>query len=144
MTVIGPAPKEATKETYLIPMVILFCKWSQILANGAKLPVMSSVIHVPSANRCLISADICDDLTPDLALGASLPGGRTKREHKTEAQQGRLQMLETHDFGVAKSEWPCENVTGKNDFQRFGHCAESIPLTMARILKWVFFIPSFV
>ena len=133
MTVAGPAPELADKDNYLVPMAHLFCRWSTELAAG-KPPTMGSIVHVPSKKFGILSVDIEEGIetTPNLALSTSLPqGGKNTR---STVQGDRLEQLESFGFDVKKypnqraPEWT--GATG----QCFGHCAETDPLIMAKIL----------
>ena len=62
MIVAGPAPQLADKENYLVLMGQLFCRWSTELAGGSKLPVMGSIVHVPSMQIGILSVDIEDEM----------------------------------------------------------------------------------
>ncbi|MCJ1452193.1 hypothetical protein MMC28_002535 [Mycoblastus sanguinarius] len=132
MTVIGPSPQDASKENYLLPMGHLFCRWSKEFADGTNPPTMSSIVHVPSASKSLISVDIWDDLTPDVALGSTLPG-RSATIRK-DCQERRFEQLQHWNFGVEK--FPDQRAPGwQRKSQCFGHCAETFPFIMAMILK---------
>ncbi len=130
MTVLGPAPKEATRENYLVPMGSVFCKWSKELSGNNKPPIMASIVHVPSTSQGLISVDVMEDPTPDVALESTI----ALNKFKDECQQERFEMLKAHGFKLTAEQAPQTPPV----YQRFGHCAETYPLTMAMILreKW--------
>ncbi|MCJ1459959.1 hypothetical protein MMC28_010338 [Mycoblastus sanguinarius] len=103
MTVIGPAPKDATKENYLVPMSHLFCRWSTEFADGNEPPRMSSIVHLPSISQSLISVDVWGDSTPDVALGATMAANKNivfDRSFKRECRQRRFALLQKFGFGV--------------------------------------------
>ena len=132
MTLLGPAPPEASKENYLIPMGSVFCKWSIALSDGNRLPLMASIVHVPSTPQSLslINVDIVDDPAPDVTLGSSLP---TPKPYKDLCQQYRFEMLkQAGRFDLTEEQAPQVPAT---THQHFGHCAETYTFTMAMILK---------
>ncbi|KAL9126399.1 MAG: hypothetical protein Q9217_004544 [Psora testacea] len=134
MTVAGPAPQLADKENYLVPMGQLFCRWSTELARGSKPPTMGSIVHVPSMQFGILSVDIEDEIetTPNLALSASLSKGSTKL--RTTVQGDRLEQLEWFGFEVKKYMNQRAPGWNRDGGQCFGHCAETDPLIMAKIL----------
>ena len=131
MTVLGPAPPEASMENYLVPMASVFCKWSTTLSGGNRPPVMASIVHVPSAPQSLslINVDIVDDPIPDVTLGSSLPKGQSLKDL---CQQSRFQMLkQAGGFNLTEEQAPQASKMS----QHFGHCAETYPFIMAMILQ---------
>ena len=132
MTVAGRAPQNADKDNYLVPMGQLFSRWSSELAQGSKPPTMGSVVHVPSEHLSILSVDIeGEETTPNLALSTSLAPGKTKI--RDWVQGDRLAQLE--QFGFDVKQFPSQRAPGwTRDSQRFGHCAETDSLIMARIL----------
>ncbi|KAL9104030.1 MAG: hypothetical protein Q9163_000969 [Psora crenata] len=135
MTVAGPAPQLADKENYLLPMGQLFCRWSNELARarGNNPPTMGSIVHVPSKRISILSVDIEDEIetTPNLAVSASLPPSQKLR---TTVQRDRLEQLEFFGFDVKKYTNQRAPGWAQASGQCFGHCAETDPLIMAKIL----------
>ena len=58
MTVAGPAPEEADKDNYLLPMGRLFCRWSTMLGVENNRPLMCFIGHVPSKGLITVSNSI--------------------------------------------------------------------------------------
>jgi len=134
LSVIGPAPVEATRENYYIPLLAAYSKQcSEFAGNIKRAPYMTQITYfdkLAEETPALLSIDVPDDLSkaPDLntALGASIGG---PPQIKRAVQEARYTFIQTYS-GVTLPGPDVSLIDGIPKGQRFGHCAETYPLTL--------------